>query len=288
MADRPILFSGPMVRAILEGRKTQTRRMLNNSSLLFNGAGWPKGLNFSDMRLYKAWVDGGPSPAGNPGPYLKADWPYGKLIEGDDRADAEWLMARLYPKMQPGDRLWVKETWYCDHTDCQRGPYLLPQGFSLDELIDDGFMHYRATHDGNIWEAGQPKWRTPLHLPRWASRLTLTVTDVRVERLQDISEADAAAEGLFFEQPTEADREWAKVYAEENGGSPEISAVWTIPGTDCGFGPRPRVPLWGPTPKSAFQSLWDSINGKREGARWDDNPWVAAYTFTVEQRNIDA
>lgn len=128
----------------------------------------------------------------------------------------------------PGDRLWVRETW--------RSASMRP-----DDVI------YRA--DG---ESLMP-WRSPIHMPRWASRLTLIVTDVRVQRLQEISEDDARAEGArpAFTRTTVPD--W-----------PVVSS--------------PRF-TWG------FEELWESIHGP--GA-WDANPWVAAVSFAVDRRNIDA
>jgi hypothetical protein len=121
-------------------------------------------------------------------------------------------------------------------------------------------------------------------MPRWASRLTLTVTDVRVERLQDISEADALAEGVVWEEPTAADHKWAAEYAAENGGTLDIEGVFVVPHTDCKFGPKPRVRIWGCTAKDTYKYLWNSING--DGA-WEQNPWVVALTFDVQKGNID-
>ena len=185
MADRPIIFSAPMVRALLEGRKTQTRRLLGRGNTLFNGDKWPPELRFEDMKLEQAWVDGGPSPAGNPGPYLKADWPYGRMVEQDDRSDSEWLMARLYPRIQPGDRLYVREAWrtWKDHDE------VAPR--DLVKSISPVF--YEADRD-NCDRHG--RHRQGMHMPRWASRLTLTVSNVRIQRVCEISEDDARAEGV--------------------------------------------------------------------------------------------
>lgn len=212
MTDRPILFSAPMVRALLNGSKTQTRRVLK------------------------------PQPSDD----------LDNLGDGETVLD----MATGKPvnlRFEVGDRLWVRETWYCDHIDCQRGPYLCPDNMPLTQLVEDGWLHFRATDDPKQWEAGQPKWRTPLHLPRWASRLTLTVTDVRVERLQDCSEADAVAEGIER--------------------SEEYWMDYEFPSTQCCVDPQ-----------SSYRTLWNSING---AGAWEQNPWVVAISFTVEKRNID-
>lgn len=161
MADRGILFSAPMVRALLDGRKTQTRRLLNPQP--------PEGLDAGFLQ-----IDGEPCPRITHGRVaLKTRFPHAV-----------------------GDRLWVRESWYCDHSDCQRGPYLAPEGMSHEELVEHGWLHFMATNNPAIWEAGQPPFKPSIHMPRWASRLWLTVTDVRVQRLQDISEADAVAEGI--------------------------------------------------------------------------------------------
>jgi hypothetical protein len=115
---------------------------------------------------------------------------------------------------------------------------------------------YRATDNPNSYS-----WRPGIHMPRWASRLTLTVLDVRVQRLQDISEEDAIAEGI--------------------GSNPVQEGTW------IDYPERTSAAGWS-DPRKSFRSLWDSINGRREGASWNDNPWVVALSFCVERKNIDA
>ena len=143
MKERPILFSAPMVRALLAGTKTQTRRTCNHPGL--------KDLSYI-VNCGDGW------------------W-------GDEEGD---FQARC-PYGQPGDRLWVRET-FCD-----------------DWLADAGGVAYRADGgmDAEMFDAGCT-WRPSIHMPRSLSRITLEVTGVRVERLQDISEADAIAEGTPF------------------------------------------------------------------------------------------
>ena len=104
MMDRPSLFSAQMVRALLDGRKTQTRRIITPGNSLFNGGRWSALHKRQEWDWEGAWVDGGPSPMGNPGPYLKLPWQ-----AGDD--DFQGSVHRIYPVIQPGDRLWVKEAW---------------------------------------------------------------------------------------------------------------------------------------------------------------------------------
>lgn len=138
MKERPILFSGPMVRAILAGKKTQTRRVVK------------------DLRWYEPPVK--VAHIGNKVGTPEALCPYG----------------------QPGDRLWVKETW---STTEQAGDH-----------VADAHVVYRATDPD--WETMDGwKWRPSIYMPRWASRITLEIVSVRIERLKEISESDSIAEG---------------------------------------------------------------------------------------------
>lgn len=220
MSDKPILFTGPMVRAILEGRKTQTRRLIS-------------------IRGHQVITEFGPS---NTAGY---DWHFhdAKMLWHDLRHTE--LMPRLPYAI--GDRLWVRET-------CATW-----NGFHRDTV-------YRADESNQEWELvkndakiGAWKIRSSIHMPRWASRLTLIVDDVRVERLQDISEADAVAEGIVH-------RRRQNIYE----------------GADDKRGKKPTRLFTSPTP--AFADLWDSINGP--GA-WASNPWVVALRFRAVNANID-
>ena len=231
--DKPILFSAPMVRAILDGRKTVTRRGLSKSNTFFNGMTWPKYVRIGDCNWQSAWVDAGPSPAGNTGPYLHVEWPYGKLCDG---GTDEKLWARVYPRKQPGDLLWVREAWS-------------PIG-ELSECTGPDDIHYRAT--STEAEAALCEWKPSIHMPRWACRLRLRVTAVKVERLQDISEEDAIAEGI--------------IAMRSRAGSVPI----TVYGYDA------NAQNHSPSARDAFSFLWTSINGP---GSWDVNPWVASYSF---------
>jgi hypothetical protein len=199
MKERPILFKGEMVRAILEGRKTQTRRIVKPQPRRVDG-----GVPFGDA---PAWAHAEPGS-------MMMRCPHGKL----------------------GDRLWVKENWatshHCDH--------LKPR-----EIDSDWRIHYAA--DGQI---GGLLKRSNIHMPRWASRITLEITGVRVERLQDISEADAKAEGVesLHDQFCVVEKWLPKTW--ETG--------------DCGSN------------KFIFATLWQSING--DGS-WDANPFVWVVEF---------
>ena len=160
--ERPILFSGPMVRALLAGRKTQTRRVVRLDG------------NSDDFGFVR-WQDGYPDGAR---PVFD--------ICGE-------VFSRRCPYGQAGDRLWVRETWQC----VSPGPLRDWPGIGdqrprkVSHLNRSCVTIYRA--DGEM--PGDERWQPSIHMPRWASRLTLEITGVRVERLHDISEADAIAEG---------------------------------------------------------------------------------------------
>jgi hypothetical protein len=200
-----------MVRALLAGKKTQTRRALKPQPA---------------APLRGIYAPGLSAVFGNP-----------------DHPTEDDLSIRLFSLK---DRLWVRETWRADQEWDDCAPRVLSK-------IDA--VHYEADGDQRKSNWGDPfapgKTRVSIHMPRWASRITLTVTDVRVERLQNISKEDALAEGVH---PDLCPDEPRKVFAES-------------------------------MPAHLFGMLWESINGV---GSWDQNPWVAAYTFTVEQRNIDA
>jgi hypothetical protein len=214
MRERPILFSGPMVRALLNGTKTQTRRVVK-----FTGP-W----EVSDLG-----ATGG-------------EWPMREDSDGD------WYDAHC-PYGIPGDRLWVRETWgLWDTLPCQG-----PEGAQV---------FYRATDDKRI-DLRHQLWRPSIHMPRWASRLTLTITDVRVERLQKISEADAQAEGLV---PWSKDGKLTKYGVADPDGMPGSDYPGTCPWRE-----------WRISPVDAYQRLWESINGV---GSWDANPWVWVVSFT--------
>jgi hypothetical protein len=204
--EHGILFSAQMVRAILDGHKTQTRRSVNPQ----------------------------PDRVDQTGVYL--------LSEGDDGAMFRRNIKCPHPV---GTRLWVRETWSPDH-----------QSF---------YPHFRTvyranwdveTEDGEVYSpearAYFPfKWRPSIHMPRWASRITLEVTGVRVQRLQDLSDIEAQAEGI-------------------RRRGPDIGWHW-----ETGYGEHYQAPRY------AFQALWKQVNGPNS---WAVNPWVWAYTFKKVRR----
>ena len=179
--ERPILFSAPMVRAILAGAKTQTRRAL-------------RGFYPPNRPEYD-------SESG------RLEW-----FNGD-----EVVCGMRCPYGQPGDRLWVRETWAVPHRYDHLGPSNIP--------VLGVPTHYAATE-----YRGGLLWRPSIHMCRWASRITLEVTDVRVERLQDISTVDCWAEGIAASPDVDPVHEYRDLWESINGpGSWDVNPwVWVV------------------------------------------------------------
>lgn len=205
--ERPILFSGPMVRALLDGRKTQTRRVVKPQP--------PEGARYSGIHYasYEPSSHFFNSPSGP----AKRRCPYG----------------------EEGDQLWVRETFAfisdCRHDDPGAAALAANAFYRADEMVDCGDI---------------TRWRPSIHMPRWASRLTLEITDVRVERLLDCSDADAQAEGLMWVTP----------------------GMWSVDRT---------LPIIGHDARRVYFELWDHINGSGTAAA---NPWVWAVSFRMLER----
>jgi hypothetical protein len=222
MNEHPILFSAPMVRALLDGRKVQTRRIIKG-----------------------AWLD--------------------RLNRGEGHIDEVANRSQVScgcPYGVPGDKLWVRETWGVGSRPDPWGGY-----DGIEYRADEGFIDpeekyptldcYKVeTPEGvclNDYKAG---WHSPIFMPRWASRITLEITDVRVQRLQEISEEDASAEGVdSYKHIGKRDRN-GDMYSTES------------------YAYR-------------FRELWDTINAKR-GFAWSVNPWVWALTFSVLASDVEA
>lgn len=263
LKERPIIFSGESVRAILTNRKSMTRRAVARSNSLVDGSGCSKAF-WDSLRLEEAWIDPGPSPAGNPGPYLKV--PRG--------TGAHQTVHRVYSRWQIGDRLWLKETW--NHGTCTnpraRGiasfpPKTMPKNvdhFSIEEL--DRLicrMHPDSPPEERDWCMTWKK-KSPIFMFRWASRIMLELTDVSVERVQEISEEDIEAEGV---EPLKIVTKVDRVI------SMDVIQPGIMGGSFVG-----EVEL---DHRKPFAELWDSINGKRPGCSWDDNPWCWCLGFKV-------
>ena len=202
--ERPILFSSEMVRAILDGRKSMTRRVVRPQP--DSVAAFQDGL--PTEAYYGGWPKGGYAK--------KLTCPYG----------------------QPGDRLWVRESFWAVEVE--------------DQGIGNQFLVYDEEFVGSnpkpkelrptLHLLAQPlRWghHPSIHMPRWASRITLEITAVRVERLKDITVTDAQAEGVTPLGVKGDGRRW----------------------------------------RAAFRELWDSINAKRKALGWEANPWVWVISF---------
>lgn len=202
MTDRPMLFSAPMVLAILSGRKTQTRRLVKR-------------------------------PAECPGDYILKP-------EALVAPDAVWWQHPEFDRVgrsqesryRVGDRLWVRENF----TIVPATAYRMSEG--VQQTVNPGDPDEAAIYAAG-WDRSIPKWKPCIHMPRWASRITLDVVDVRVERLNDCSEADAIAEGT-----------------QEPALARIVGAGWSE--------------------RDMYARLWEHING---AGSWAENPWVWVYTF---------
>ena len=220
MKERPILFSAQMVRAILDGRKTQTRRIVNKPI--------PVGHKFH------GWIIESTDK--------KRDGCAAWSI-GDDALAYDLIVAKCkYGK--PGDRLWVRETWHTIFDNELFDGEKFGKQKSACIADNQGFMP--VCKDGIVYRADVPnligaRWTPSIYMPRWASRILLEVTDVRVEKLQDISEEDAISDGA------------AQITDEYTGCADDI----------CSHA-------------HAYKFIWESINGQ---GSWDLNPWVWVVEF---------
>ncbi|WP_265533568.1 hypothetical protein [Pseudomonas saponiphila] len=220
--ERPILFSGPMVRAILEGRKTITRRPVKGGQIPTEDA---------------AGNDGGPrwSAIGQRHPR------YGYCVFGETEAECAQELAErgVCPYGRPGDRLWVREAW---------------AQINVAQAPGQSWVVYRECD--NRTDCGGP-WKPSIHMRRRDSRILLEITEVRVERLQDISEEQALAEGIVG------------VPFRPDDGFPICTGYMV--------GPDDGKSVLETTAAKAFAKLWQSTGGD-----WDANPWV----WVVEFRRV--
>ncbi|WP_368216607.1 hypothetical protein [Aeromonas sp. R2-3] len=209
MKERPVIFNGEMVRAILSGKKTQTRRTITAKTLhLFDVAakvGECHHLNSGDPADERSQ------------PYYRQFCPFG----------------------QPGDRLWVRESCWVYGGWQPESEYYRKRFYPIGKKVAYQATDEKPTNGLTLHR----EWRgTPsIHMPRWASRIQLEITSVRVERLNDINEQDALAEGV------------------DDGTSPAAIAAG-----------------WFEKPRRAFRRLWERIYGQES---WDSNPWVWVVEF---------
>lgn len=251
MKERPILFSAPMVRAILQVRKTQTRRIVKKWHF---APGCEKtNVNFSGLVASEV----------SPG-----FWRLSRPIEGSTWNDR---CAAISPYGVPGDRLWVKERWAPvtnAHGVFGRHDRFHMAANPVEEMREKTdyviFWAEEPNQKKRIQRYGQTteqRWRSSLFMPRWASRCTVAIDGMKVEHLLDISEADAIAEGLACATKD------GQLYKY---GVPDADGC---PGTDDLGWPWAE---WEVDPRKAYFKLWDQINGANAHKL---NPWVWAVSF---------
>lgn len=214
MKDKPILMSTPMVRAILDGSKTQTRRLMK-----------PQPRDHDHQSFWGAEWENEP-----PHYVIRGKDCFCSLCGDGIGIDGRSLYKAKY---EVGDILWVRETYAIKPT--------------IDPEQDWTTYLYKASHELDGYDT---KWRPSIFMPKDACRIRLQVTDIRVERLQDISEEDAIAEGI--DKVADYGSTGYRLYTEPNAAYADIDAV------------------------SSYESLWESINGK---GSWDKNPWVWVIAF---------
>lgn len=200
---------------------------------------------------------------------------YGNLCATCDDTGCD---AVIKPKYQSGDILWVRETW-CKLWKLDRNDQII-EGTDRYYYAADGYNPTPFNHfpDENGSSSGRdcPIWKPSIHMPKEAARIFLRATDVRAERLQEITEADAKAEGIRSYWLTKEAGENADDWHESNG-PPFIGAAKDLGGALCS------------TRREAYQQLWDSLNAKRDDGKfvWDRNPWVWVYTFEPIEKPAD-
>ncbi len=240
--ERPILFSGDMVRATLDNRKTQTRRT--------------RGLDYINKEPDR-WFYVGHDP----------DYPNCReyhLWLTDKRPGRGLRFCTKCPYDIVGDKLYVRETWRCTGGGDTRNIIYRAEGDTPMSFcgIDDGrtgILHVSEDHwqewDRLVYKTRKScDWRSPIHMYKWAARIWLEITNIRVERVQDISEEDAKAEGIESFVKT-WDKFAKNIYKRQAWESFKRGNL-----------------------RKAFSCLWDSINDKR-GFGWDENPWVWVIEF---------
>lgn len=229
MKERPILFSGSMVRALLDGRKTMTRRVVKPQpeGEPRSTEEWARRLAGANVRWDRVITE---RDIQN-----KAERLRGRLFPFS-RPDSESLTALRCPFGRPGDRLWVRETWASlrftrdwetGYIDGWEEAANLRNGTVVYDADDHGFDDNGAGAENRGF-----RWRPSIHMPRWASRITLEITEVRVERVQAITSADARAEGCeASERESETDafhRLWDSLNAPRGYSWESNPWVWVL------------------------------------------------------------
>ncbi|MCA3371639.1 MAG: hypothetical protein INF89_19310 [Roseomonas sp.] len=259
MVERPIPFKGEMVRAILDGRKTQTRRIMKVQP-------WPDAL-VTVEHYHPTVIDR-----------------YGDMQPGKETFGAHWDDGEYglkSPYGQPGDQLWVREACWAESTfDGDGVRYPADHVWRIIENTQEASEAWcklaRYGGDAALDNQTNTGMRVPpIHMPRWASRITLRITDIRVERLQDISDADAQAEGATMRPACNGFQH------RYPGWSMNWSKVGQLSHYATGAKRGVKAPLTEGdvslhSAKWAFANIWNKINGPDA---WDENPWVWAISF---------
>jgi hypothetical protein len=239
--ERPILFSAPMVRAILAGTKTQTRRIVKPQPSIIS--------HWDSNGIGYQWegIKGGIG--------IMDDCGFDQFRQNQ--------MPCFCPHGTVGDRLWVRESG--KESEGRFFAYDATPGIAYESTTREFITvspEETKQWTAKQWRDGGWKTRPSIHMPRWASRITLEITDIRVERVQDISEEDARAEGA----------------------TPYIQATEHLYYTDSAVQENlykrfPNGVIQQASYRNGFMLLWDSINGKKPGCDWKSNPWVWAISF---------
>lgn len=241
-----VMFTAESVQQIGANQKTQTRRLLTSGNTTVDGSHWSAHA-FKQLRFDDAWIDRGPSPAGNRGPYLKA--PYIDPELNTDNWKEYGTVHRVYPGYQIGDRWYVKEAYGIGGA-LLVDPCLNYRADGAQMPVDPKWiaelMERRDTDSLRLFKEG---WKSPLLMPRWAARHFLEITSVRIERLQSITAADAWLEGC---RPADVPR-------HAGDGTRDVHEPTEIV-------------------IEAYAKRWDQINAVR-GHGWLTNPWVVVYDF---------
>ena len=257
MKEHPIIFSTGMVRAILDGRKTQTRRVITKyNSVIGEGSDWNK-LCWNGSQEYNDTCHHGHTEIRKaPMPFVDSGNKNYQYLHVPYNFEKNNTIYRVYPKWDVGDVLWVRETFVLESDIDYRYSETEIQQWANDrpvKTVDGGFdegiyhliPHYKATEpEPNLVPWGldshddRTRWRPSIHMPRWASRINLEIKEIKVERVQDITIADIQAEGITM----------SPLVISDNNMILE------------------------------FHGLWDSINAKRSYS-WSQNPWVWVIKF---------
>ncbi len=220
---KPIIFSTPMVQAILAGRKSQTRRVIKPQPSIDCGGRFDWEVSFAD----------------------------GSFFITAENENGDGAMWKYKPRYQQGDVLWVRETW-CELARVDSSGYTHYDDCNYYYATDGDYQIDLCDADGFYLDDQRMRWRPSIHMPRAAARMFLRVTDVRVERMQEISEGDAIAEGC---EGIPCDHPSGRYACEDC-----MNTGWREP------------------PIVMYHELWDELNAKR-GYGWDTNPWVWVITF---------